>query len=197
MALEKGRWPSGGGSSLEWIHRGKFLSISEFTAKKHTGLKEHTLTIDTDGNRQAVNDFGNISPVRSSVKLGKTPYFPNASKISEIIYFPEGVCRKVLPISAQCSIQSRIRRSSGSNKQPTSFDLSGTRVCWPILLGGCVWNCLSRENRYSKSDGPSLFDSHRGDQTLTKNMSPLPPFTLSIWEWTAGQSPKTERKTLV
>ena len=89
--LEKGRVPSGCGS-LEWLPCRKFASISEFRAKKNTGLKEQTPAIDSEGNPKAVGDFGNIPPGQNSLKIGKTPYFPNVSKIREIIYFVGGAC---------------------------------------------------------------------------------------------------------
>ena len=79
---------------------------------------------------------------------------------------------KVLPVLAQCSIQSRIRRSSGPINQPKYFDLRGTRVGWPIFLSECVWGFQSRENRYRKAT-TRVFLAHRvGIELLPKACLP-------------------------
>ena len=79
MALEKGRGPSGEKFS-RMASLGKVLKYHGIQRKKNTGIKEQTRTIDTDGNLKAAHDFGGIASDLNSLKLGKTPYFPNVSK---------------------------------------------------------------------------------------------------------------------
>ena len=76
--------------SLEWIHWG-VLEYGRIPLK-NSGPKGKTLTIDKDGNPKATDDFGDISPGRNALEVGKTPYFLKISKIREIIYISEGVC---------------------------------------------------------------------------------------------------------
>ena len=110
----------------------------EFDATKNTGQKEQILTIE-DGKLKTVNEFDNISTDHDSLNLGGS-LFLESFKNQRNHLFP-GWCAfaKVLQELAQCSIQSRIRRSSGA-RSPTSVDIGRIRSGGSIFLGNCVRN---------------------------------------------------------
>ena len=58
-------------NSLEWLHRGKFLSIWEFSAAKNDGPVDLIPTLE-DGELKTVNEFDYYSSGRNALKLGRT-----------------------------------------------------------------------------------------------------------------------------
>ena len=150
-----------------------------FSAKRILAIKDQILTIE-DGNSKRASNFGNISTGQNSLKLGG-PLISRKCQKSEKSSISRNVRarapRKVLPELAQCSIQSRIHRSSGAPKSITSFDIGGIGSGGPIFLRKFGRNFQPWKIAIEKATAQVFFKSQSGNRTLTRNnyARPLSP----------------------